>query len=96
VERFEHGRFRFAFSDRRGGVSAQPYGALNLGGHVGDDPAAVAQNRKSAAALLGVDPVCVLYMAQVHGADVAVARGPWPDSATASICVQGPRPRART
>jgi YfiH family protein len=79
VERFEHGRFRFAFSDRHGGASADPYGALNLGDHVGDDPAAVARNRASAAVSLGVDPASVVYMRQVHGTAVAVARGPWPD-----------------
>ena len=85
MERFEHGRFRFAFSDRHGGVSARPYGGLNLGGHVGDDPAAVAQNRKSAAASLGVDPVSVVYMTQVHSADAAVARGPWPDGVAPEV-----------
>ena len=31
----------FAFTDRWGGVSAVPYEELNLGGAVGDDPAAV-------------------------------------------------------
>ena len=36
---------RFAFTDRYGGVSAAPYDELNLGDHVGDDPAAVADNR---------------------------------------------------
>lgn len=85
MERLEHGRFRFAFSDRHGGVSTGPYGALNLGGHVGDDPGAVARNRKSAAATLGVDPVSVVYMPQVHGADVAVVRGAWPDGVAPDV-----------
>ncbi|NEE20546.1 laccase, partial [Streptomyces sp. SID7499] len=35
------GSAHFAFTDRWGGVSAAPYGELNLGGAVGDDPAAV-------------------------------------------------------
>ena len=39
---------------RHGGVSAGPYGSLNLGGHVGDDPKAVAENRGRLAAALGV------------------------------------------
>lgn len=81
MQRFEHGRFRFAFSDRHGGVSAAPYNGMNLGGRVGDDPAAVARNRKSAAAALGVDPARVVYMRQVHSAVAAVVRGPWPDGA---------------
>ena len=31
---------------RNGGVSLSPYDSLNLGDHVGDDPAAVAENRR--------------------------------------------------
>jgi len=39
---------------RHGGVSSGVYSSLNLGGHVGDDPAAVAENRRRLAAALGV------------------------------------------
>ncbi|MFF1556885.1 peptidoglycan editing factor PgeF [Streptomyces sp. NPDC058279] len=67
----------FAFTDRWGGVSAVPYEELNLGGAVGDDPAAVRANRTRAAASLGVDPERVVWMNQVHGRDVAVVDGPW-------------------
>ena len=35
-------------STRHGGVSTGPYDSLNLGGHVGDDPEAVAENRRPA------------------------------------------------
>ncbi|MFD4573670.1 peptidoglycan editing factor PgeF [Streptomyces sp. NPDC058417] len=69
----------FAFTDRWGGVSAAPYEQLNLGGAVGDDAAAVGANRKAAAASLGLDPGRVVWMNQVHGADVAVVDGPWGD-----------------
>ncbi|MFJ6983477.1 MULTISPECIES: peptidoglycan editing factor PgeF [unclassified Streptomyces] len=69
----------FAFTDRWGGVSAAPYEQLNLGGAVGDDTAAVGANRKAAAASLGLDPGRVVWMNQVHGADVAVVDGPWGD-----------------
>ncbi|GAA2153699.1 peptidoglycan editing factor PgeF [Kitasatospora kazusensis] len=62
----------FAFTDRWGGVSTVPYGELNLGGAVGDDPAAVRQNRSLAARSLGLDPADVVWMNQVHGAEVAV------------------------
>jgi polyphenol oxidase len=41
-------------STRHGGVSTGPYDSLNLGGHVGDDPDAVAENRDRLAAALGV------------------------------------------
>ncbi|MEU8518564.1 peptidoglycan editing factor PgeF [Streptomyces sp. NBC_01216] len=67
----------FAFTDRWGGVSAVPYEELNLGGAVGDDPAAVLANRARAAAVLGLDPALVVWMNQVHGPDVAVVDGPW-------------------
>src|ERR1700733_4949919 len=39
---------------RHGGVSTGAYASLNLGGHVGDDPEAVAENRRRLAAALGV------------------------------------------
>ncbi|MEV7810774.1 MULTISPECIES: peptidoglycan editing factor PgeF [Streptomyces] len=67
----------FAFTDRWGGVSAAPYEELNLGGAVGDTPEAVRGNRELAAKSLGLDPAQVVWMNQVHGADVAVVDEPW-------------------
>ena len=52
---------------RAGGVSTGSYASLNLGEHVGDDPAAVAANRARLADALGVHPV---YLQQVHATDV--------------------------
>ncbi|MEW1645023.1 MULTISPECIES: peptidoglycan editing factor PgeF [unclassified Streptomyces] len=75
----------FAFTDRWGGVSAAPYEALNLGGAVGDDPDAVRTNRELAAKSLGLDPGLVVWMNQVHGADVAVVEAPWGDSDIPSV-----------
>ncbi|MFD8915265.1 peptidoglycan editing factor PgeF [Streptomyces sp. NPDC059575] len=69
----------FAFTDRWGGVSAAPYEELNLGGAVGDDPGAVWANRELTAKALGLDPASVVWMNQVHGADVAVVDEPWGD-----------------
>ncbi|WP_405873703.1 MULTISPECIES: peptidoglycan editing factor PgeF [unclassified Streptomyces] len=69
----------FAFTDRWGGVSAVPYEELNLGGAVGDDPDAVRTNRELAAKSLGLDPSRVVWMNQVHGADVVVVDEPWGD-----------------
>src|SRR5690606_18955816 len=40
-------------STRRGGASVAPWDSLNRGGHVGDDPAAVAENRRRLTAALG-------------------------------------------
>jgi YfiH family protein len=54
---------------RSGGVSAAPYASLNLGGHVGDAPEAVAQNRRTLAAVAGL-PSEPVWLAQVHGVEV--------------------------
>lgn len=66
---------RYAFTDRHGGVSRPPYAALNLGDHVGDDPAAVSENRRLLALEMGIDAAAVVYMQQVHGAEVALVDG---------------------
>lgn len=64
---------RYAVTDRHGGVSTGAYASLNLGDHVGDDPAAVAENRRLLlAALPGAQRLA--FMSQVHGRDVATAR----------------------
>ena len=62
-------RVRAVATLRTGGVSTGPYAALNLAQHVGDDPAAVAENRRrlSAAVRLPAEP---LWLEQVHGVDV--------------------------
>ncbi|MEJ5269888.1 MAG: peptidoglycan editing factor PgeF [Hydrogenophilus sp.] len=52
---------------RTGGVSAGGYHALNLADHVGDDTAAVAENRARLRATLGSDP---LWLKQVHGTTI--------------------------
>lgn len=59
---------------RAGGVSAPPYDSFNLGAHVGDDPEAVAANRRRLASGLGGDSgeVGVVWMEQVHGRSVRV------------------------
>ncbi|MFI1863474.1 peptidoglycan editing factor PgeF [Streptomyces jumonjinensis] len=77
----------FAFTDRWGGVSAVPYEELNLGGAVGDDPAAVRANRAIAAGELGLDPDRVVWMNQVHGREVARVEGPWGEGSVP--CVDG-------
>ena len=55
---------------RAGGQSTGPFASFNLGGHVGDDPAAVAANRARLRGFLPADP---LWLNQVHGAAVAEA-----------------------
>ena len=56
-----------AMSPRQGGVSAAPFDSLNLSFGVGDDAAAVAENRRRFTAAIGAQPV---WMRQVHGTAV--------------------------
>jgi hypothetical protein len=63
---------RAAVSTRVGGVSGAPWDSLNLGDHVGDDPACVAENRRRLRAQLGL-PAEPFWLHQVHGCDVADA-----------------------
>lgn len=49
---------------RQGGVSQGPWASLNLATHVGDEPAAVTENRRRLRACLPAEPV---WLAQVHG-----------------------------
>ena len=76
-------RIRRVTTTRAGGVSAPPFDTFNLGDHVGDDPAAVAANRKRLAAAIGLTTDKVVWMNQVHGDRVACVDGPLegPDSA---------------
>ncbi len=61
-----------AFSTRKGGVSPPPYHSLNLGLSVGDDPAAVHENRRRYFGALGLHPSGIVRVRQVHGNDVLV------------------------
>jgi YfiH family protein len=54
-------------STRRGGVSGQPWGQLNLGDHVSDNPQHVAANRQRLADQLGLRADCFAWLNQVHG-----------------------------
>lgn len=74
-ERVERGGF--AVTDREGGRSVGVYAALNLGSHVGDDPAAVAANRALVADAVGLAADRLVIASQVHGREVAVVNGPW-------------------
>lgn len=57
---------------RQGGVSAGPYQSLNLGLGVGDDPGAVLENRRRAAATLGAALDDLVVGEQVHGRTATV------------------------
>ncbi len=62
---------------RTGGVSAAPFASLNLGAGVGDEPAAVAENRRRLRAALAL-PAEPLWLQQVHGLEVLAADGEFP------------------
>lgn len=67
-------RVRRVTTTRAGGVSTPPFATFNLGDHVGDDPVAVAANRRRLATAIGL-PDGIVWMNQVHSADVAVVDG---------------------
>ena len=74
-------------STRAGGVSLAPFDSLNLGRSAGDNPAAVDENRRRFAALLGgAKP---LWMSQVHGVRVLrLPAGPGSHEADAAITTE--------
>jgi polyphenol oxidase len=57
---------------RHGGVSSGPYASLNVGLHVGDEPAHVVENRRRAAAALGLELAECVFAQQTHGREVVV------------------------
>ncbi len=61
---------RVCVTTRQGGVSLPPYATFNLGDHVGDDPAAVAENRRRLGDAFAIQPA---WLKQVHGRVVAAA-----------------------
>jgi polyphenol oxidase len=67
---------RHAFFTRQGGVSTGLYASLNVGAGSADDPQAVQQNRRRAAAHFGAGELVTAY--QIHSAVALVADGPWP------------------
>jgi YfiH family protein len=70
-------------STRDGGVSAPPYETLNLGDHVGDDAAAVRENRGRFATALGARPV---FLKQVHGTSSIAVDASTVDGTEADAC----------
>lgn len=63
-------RVRALSTTRAGGVSVAPYDSLNLGTHVGDDPANVAANRAQVRRIVPSEPA---WLNQVHGTVVVDA-----------------------
>ena len=68
---------RHAFFTRGGGVSKGIYDSLNLGRGSRDAPAAVAENRRRAAAVFELGSAALNTCYQVHSDLVLTADGPW-------------------
>lgn len=86
-------RIRRVITTRAGGVSAPPFDTFNLGDHVGDDPAAVAANRKRLSDAIGLGESGVVWMNQVHGDHVVVVEEPGsgPVDKTDALVTRRPR-----
>jgi polyphenol oxidase len=78
-----------ASTTRRGGVSAAPFDSLNLGDHVGDDPAAVAANREALARALSL-PATPVWLRQVHNTTVVDAARSGPGAEADAAVAFGP------
>lgn len=73
---------------RAGGVSVAPFDRLNLGDHVGDDPAAVQANRRVLQAVLdaATPGAQAVFLQQVHGTQVLHLQGGTLPGACADAC----------
>lgn len=89
VDFARHFGVRAFVTGRSGGVSASPYESLNLGDHVGDEPANVTENRRRVAEAIGVDPSRLVIVNQVHGRDVVTASEATPESSADVITDYG-------
>ena len=73
----EVNRIRHGFFTREGGVSQGLYASLNCGPGSSDDPAAVAENRARAMAMLDLPAGALVTVHQCHTSAVAVVDGPF-------------------
>ena len=73
-ERF--GRVTHGIFSRHGGVSNNYAAALNVGGTVGDEPAAVRENKRILFGALGKNTTSMFDCWQVHGPDYVLANSP--------------------
>ena len=68
----ETGIVKHGFSTRLGGVSGGCWSTMNISTTRGDDPKAVAENRRRIAAAIGVDKKKMVFTRQTHTTNVAV------------------------
>jgi YfiH family protein len=60
------------FTTRHGGISGAPYGSLNMGTNVDDEPANVVENRRRVAGAFGFAFDEIVTTKQVHGQNVVL------------------------
>lgn len=70
----ETGAVKHGFSTKLGGVSTGSCATMNISTTRGDDPEAVAENRRRIGAAIGVLPEDMTYTHQTHTTNVAVVR----------------------
>jgi len=87
------GNVRALFTTRAGGVSSAPYDSMNLGDHVGDQPAQVQANR---ALLQRANGARGVFLKQVHGSAVLTLDSASSDGLQADACVTTQRQLACT
>ena len=75
---------------RIGGVSTGPWTGFNLADHVGDDPAAVAENRRQLQTALAL-PASPRWLQQVHGTRVLSSEDPGGDNQADGWLLSRPR-----
>lgn len=85
-------RIRRVVTTRAGGHSQPPFDSFNLGDHVGDDPEAVAANRRRLAAQLELADQQLAWMEQVHGRQVTIVDGDQDNPAEATDALVTARP----
>ena len=84
---------RAVFTTRQGGVSRAPFDSMNLGDHVGDQPAQVLANRARLQSAIGSRPV---FLKQVHGSEVLALKSDTLDGKSADASLTSQRQLACT
>lgn len=69
-------RVRALTTTRSGGISESPWHSLNLGDHVGDNPAHVVENCQRLADTIGLPANRIAWIRQTHGTRMARFPGP--------------------
>ncbi|RKT86102.1 conserved hypothetical protein [Saccharopolyspora antimicrobica] len=77
-------RIRRVITTREGGSSRPPFDSFNLGGRVGDDPAALAANQRKLAEGIGLPEDRLVWMEQIHGRTATIVDGPRPEPVEAA------------